>query len=142
MELQELVTTKEMSQRLWDVGVRLETPFILIKKTGYIIRPNDLHHSEGVDFLEELGTDEYIPVYTFQQLYALYWEFCYWSENDSLDLDLHQRTDGVVVQAELTLTNNLEEIEFYSENGFPDLMGSILLWCLENNYIKLEDINE
>lgn len=130
MILESLVTTKETSEKLRDVGFKAETCFFWTdngeKGKFRVICAEEAEHLKEVQDFAKTFPKRFIPCYTFQQP----WEALPLSiDKPSNTKLLRGRQWGAEysIQYEKTVVNG---------NYLPDIAGEAILWCIEEGYLK------
>lgn len=119
-QLEKHVTSSEMSQRLKEAGVDLDTPFyygrvypshplmeVKVAQSGYGFKGSTL------------------KAYDFQTLFEELLDVCDGEE-------LHLMYGDNIRSKELFIND-----ELFSTSSWSDAAGEALLWCLENGHLKL-----
>ena len=126
MNLSQLVTSREVSQELWDKGVRIPSCFGREVKGGRVwVAPKT----------GQFGFYT-ISCYTFQQI----WEILpktiegeqTWEAAD-LELDCYSELMYETVEGSAKMS--------IAEDTLPDTAAKALIWALDEGYITLEEVN-
>lgn len=141
MKLEELVTSLETSKKINEAGVEIDTPFCWASFT-----PIDDDEIWGLEHVLTMNIPDSDPrytrkyrAYTFQQIWDVLPEWF----GDRMDFYfvMPRLLDGYMGIYDIGGQGAYEDIEFKGDN-LSDTAAQALLWCLENKYITLEEINK
>lgn len=125
-QLEKLVTSLEMSKRLKEAGVEIETPFYWAQEVNIFAQRVEGEFYVLVGEVDDIGEDDLLErAYTFQQLWEPLVNTCERNELEFMHGDRELFING----------------EGFGGDNWPDTAAEALLWCLENDYITLDEVN-
>lgn len=138
LSLESLVTSLDMSRDLWNAGLKLPSFFYWHKfRLKYLIEDDIQVSVMTYNTMILSGKDvklDIIPAYTFQQL----WEILLKIEAINIIAELRGSNINIIDYDQM---DSGESICEFRGNSLPNNTAAAILWCVEEEYINLEDIN-